>query len=89
MAQKKKLRSSSIIFSIVADTMLLDEDQVTPGARFNEDLGADSIDFIEIVMGIEEKLGFDIGAITDTDAEKIRTVADLEKLVDARLGVAA
>jgi acyl carrier protein len=51
----------------------VDEAEITPTASFVEDLGADSLDTVELVMALEE--AFDI-EIPDTDAEKIRTVQD-------------
>ncbi|PLX92514.1 MAG: acyl carrier protein [Desulfuromonas sp.] len=56
---------------IVAEQLGVDEDQVTDEASFMEDLGADSLDTVELVMALEEE--FDI-EISDEDAEKIQTV---------------
>ena len=58
---------------IVAEQLGVDEDQVTDGASFMEDLGADSLDTVELVMALEEE--FDI-EISDEDAEKIQAVQD-------------
>ena len=58
---------------IVTDRLNVEEDQIKPEASFVEDLGADSLDIVELIMGIEEE--FDI-EIPDEDAEKILTVAD-------------
>jgi len=58
---------------IVAEQLGVDEDQVTPEASFMDDLGADSLDTVELVMALEEE--FDI-EISDEDAEKIQTVQD-------------
>jgi acyl carrier protein len=58
---------------IIIDELGVDENEVTPNARFIDDLGADSLDTVELVMAFEE--GFDI-EIPDEDAEKIRTVQD-------------
>ncbi len=58
---------------IVAEQLGVDEDQVTGEASFMEDLGADSLDTVELVMALEEE--FDI-EISDEDAEKIQTVQD-------------
>ena len=59
------------IKQIVAEQLGVDEDQVTPEASFMDDLGADSLDTVELVMALEEE--FDI-EISDEDAEKIQTV---------------
>jgi acyl carrier protein len=59
--------------SIIVEQLQVDEAEVTPGASFQEDLGADSLDVVELVMQFEE--AFDI-QIPDEDAEKIKTVKD-------------
>ena len=59
--------------SIIVEQLGVDEEEVTPDASFVDDLGADSLDTVELVMAFEE--AFDI-EIPDEDAEKIRTVAD-------------
>ncbi|MCW8858990.1 MAG: acyl carrier protein [Deltaproteobacteria bacterium] len=58
---------------IVAEQLGVDEEQVTETASFMDDLGADSLDTVELVMALEEE--FDI-EISDEDAEKIQTVKD-------------
>ena len=58
---------------IVSEQLGVDEAEVTPSASFVDDLGADSLDTVELVMAFEE--AFDI-EISDEDAEKIRTVSD-------------
>lgn len=58
---------------IVAEQLGVEEDQVTGDAAFMDDLGADSLDTVELVMALEEE--FDI-EISDEDAEKIATVGD-------------
>ena len=58
---------------IVAEQLGVDDAQVTPEASFMDDLGADSLDTVELVMALEEE--FDI-EISDEDAEKIQTVQD-------------
>lgn len=58
---------------IVAEQLGVDEDQVTAQAAFMDDLGADSLDTVELVMALEEE--FDI-EISDEDAEKIQKVQD-------------
>ena len=68
---------------IIVEQLGVDEEQVAPEASFIDDLGADSLDTVELVMAFEEK--FDI-EIPDEDAEKMRTVGDAinylkEKLV--------
>lgn len=58
---------------IIAEQLGVDESQVTGDASFMDDLGADSLDTVELVMALEEE--FDI-EISDEDAEKIQTVQD-------------
>jgi acyl carrier protein len=58
---------------IIVEQLQVDEAEVTPGASFQEDLGADSLDVVELVMQFEE--AFDM-EIPDEDAEKIKTVKD-------------
>lgn len=56
------------IREIVVDQLGVDADQVTPAANFVDDLGADSLDTVELIMAFEEEFGVEI---PDTDAEKI------------------
>jgi acyl carrier protein len=58
---------------IIVEQLQVDEAEVTPGASFQEDLGADSLDVVELVMQFEE--AFDL-EIPDEEAEKIKTVKD-------------
>jgi len=55
-------------------------DEVTPEASFIEDLGADSLDIVELVMALEEEFNIEI---SDEDAEKIRTVKDVVTYIEA------
>jgi len=64
---------------IVVDQLGVKEEDVTPNASFVDDLGADSLDTVELVMAFEE--AFDI-EISDEDAEKIRTVKDAVDYID-------
>ena len=67
---------------IVVEQLGVKEDEVTPNASFVDDLGADSLDTVELVMAFEEE--FDI-EIPDEDAEKIRTVQDVITYLNAHL----
>lgn len=62
------------VFSIISDQLGVAEDQVKADSKFIEDLGADSLDIVELIMAMEEE--FDI-EIPDEEAEKIRTVNDV------------
>ncbi|MCC8056284.1 MAG: acyl carrier protein [Cloacibacillus porcorum] len=69
---------------IVMDRLNAEEDQIKPEASFVEDLGADSLDIVELIMGIEEE--FDI-EIPDEDAEKLTTVGEAMEYVKTKLAV--
>ena len=58
---------------IICEQLGVEEDEVSPEAKFIEDLGADSLDTVELVMAFEEEFGIEI---PDEDAEKIATVGD-------------
>lgn len=59
--------------AIIVDQLGVDDEQVVMDASFIEDLGADSLDIVELIMSMEDEFGIDI---PDTDAEKIATVKD-------------
>jgi len=61
------------IKQIIADQLGIDEDQIVPEAAFIDDLGADSLDIVELIMALEEEFDMEI---PDEDAEKIKTVQD-------------
>lgn len=65
--------------AMLEQLLQVDQTEMTPGSSLREDLGADSMDIVEIVMMVEE--GFDI-QISDADAEKVKTVDDIYKLVE-------
>ncbi|MDR1832116.1 MAG: acyl carrier protein [Fusobacteriaceae bacterium] len=68
------------IKEIVVEQLGVEADQVTPEANFVEDLGADSLDTVELVMAFEEEFGVEI---PDTEAEKIKTVQDVLNYIEA------
>jgi acyl carrier protein len=59
--------------SIIADQLGISEEQIKPESKFIEDLGADSLDIVELIMAMEEEFQTEI---PDEEAEKIRTVGD-------------
>ncbi len=68
------------LIDIIADQLSVDKDKVVPGASFVDDLGADSLDLVELIMAMEE--AFDI-EIADEVAEKIITVQDAINHIDS------
>jgi acyl carrier protein len=72
----------SKVKEIIVEQLGVDEAQVNPEASFIDDLGADSLDTVELVMAFEEK--FDI-EIPDEDAEKMRTVGDATEYLKSKL----
>ncbi|OGV39105.1 MAG: acyl carrier protein [Lentisphaerae bacterium GWF2_45_14] len=66
---------------IVVEQLGVSEDQVAEDAKFIEDLGADSLDQVELVMALEEEFGADI---PDEDAEKMTTVGEAIKYIEGR-----
>ncbi len=58
---------------IIVDILVIDGDDVKPEAKFREDLGADSLDLVELIMAFEDEFG---GRISDEDARDITTVQD-------------
>jgi acyl carrier protein len=65
---------------IVVDLLGVDEEKVTMDARFREDLEADSLDLVELIMAFEDKFG---GEISDDDAQKITTVGEAVAYLDS------
>jgi acyl carrier protein len=66
---------------IIVEQLSVDERNVTPEAKFVDDLGADSLDLVELVMALEEEYNTEI---SDEDAEKIQTVGDAIKYIQSR-----
>ncbi len=69
---------------IVMDRLSVEEEQIKPEASFVDDLGADSLDIVELIMGIEEE--FDI-EIPDEDAEKLTSVGEAINYACEKLGI--
>lgn len=66
--------------TIIVDKLGVDESQVTPAAAFTTDLGADSLDTVDLIMEFEKEFGV---KIPDEEAEKIQTVGDAIKYIEA------
>ena len=72
---------SSKVKKIVADHLGIEETKVTDESSFIDDLGADSVDTVELVMAFEEEFGSEI---SDNEAEKILTVGDAIKFIESK-----
>ena len=72
---------SGKVKKMVSDHLAIDESKVTEEANFIDDLGADSLDTVELVMAFEEEFGSEI---SDSEAEKILTVGDAIKFIESK-----
>ncbi|MBM0625351.1 acyl carrier protein [Helicobacter pylori] len=70
------------IQAVIAEQLNVDAAQVTPEAEFVKDLGADSLDVVELIMALEEKFGIEI---PDEQAEKIVNVGDVMRYIEKQL----
>ncbi|MDG4655903.1 acyl carrier protein [Ectobacillus antri] len=70
------------VTKIIVDRLGVDETEVAPSASFKEDLGADSLDVVELVMQLEDEFEMEI---SDEDAEKIATVGDAVSYIESHL----
>ena len=66
---------------ILADVLGVEEDNIKPESKFVEDLGADSLDLVELIMAFEDKFAIDI---SDEDAEKMVTVKDVLDYIESK-----
>jgi acyl carrier protein len=70
------------VTAIIVDILGVDEDKVVPEASFREDLGADSLDLVELIMEFEEQFE---ATITDEEAKEINTVGDALNYIETRM----
>ena len=71
--------------AVIAEQLNVNEEQVTPEASFLDDLGADSLDLVELIMAFEEEFADAIdGEIPEEDAEKLLTVGDVNKYIERK-----
>ncbi|NQT28222.1 MAG: acyl carrier protein [Candidatus Omnitrophica bacterium] len=68
--------------NIISEQLGVKKEEIKPESSFIDDLGADSLDTVEVVMALEEEFGIEI---PDEDAEKIATVGDAVKYIDDKL----
>lgn len=68
--------------AIITDQLGVKLEEVTPGASFTSDLGADSLDTVELIMAIEEEFKIEV---PDEDAEKIKTVGEIIKYIEDKI----
>ena len=67
------------VIAIVCENLGVNKEQVTRSTSFTEDMGADSLDIVELVMAFEEEFGVEV---PDEDAEKLQTVGDVIKYIE-------
>jgi acyl carrier protein len=70
------------VIKIVAEKLNIEEKNCSAASRFQEDLGADSLDIVELLMEIEEEFGV---SISDEESEKLKTVGDAVKFIGSKL----
>ncbi len=70
------------IKKIIAEQLMVEEEEITPEASFIDELGADSLDTVEMIMEIEDEFGIEI---PDEDAEKLQTVGDAIEYVKRKV----
>lgn len=80
--KKTQISVEDKIKQIICDVLIVDLNEVTDGARIQEDLGADSIDCVEIAMALEEEFGIEID---DAAIAKVETVDDAIELVEKKM----
>ena len=70
------------VIKIVAEKLNIEEKNVSAASRFQEDLGADSLDIVELLMEIEEEFGT---SISDEESERLKTVGDAIKFIGSKV----
>lgn len=69
-----------VLKKVIAEVLSVDEDEITPDTTFVDDLGADSLDIFQIIMGVEEELGIEINT-DEIDEDSLKTVEDAVELI--------
>jgi acyl carrier protein len=87
MADQKTIEQR--VKEIIVNQLNVNEEQITPQASFLDDLGADSLDTVELIMAFEEEFKDEIkGEIPEADAEKLKTVGQVVDYIKAKSGAA-
>ena len=85
MADEKSIEQR--VSEIIVNQLNVNEEQITPEASFLDDLGADSLDTVELIMAFEEEFSDEIdGEIPESDAEKLQNVGDVIKYITEKAG---
>ena len=85
MAESKSIEQR--VKEIIVNQLNVNEEQITPKASFLDDLGADSLDTVELIMAFEEEFKDEIkGEIPEADAEKLQTVGQVVDYIKAKAG---
>ena len=85
MADEKSIEQR--VSEIIVNQLNVNEEQVVPTASFIDDLGADSLDTVELIMAFEEEFSDEIdGEIPESDAEKLQTVGDVTNYITEKAG---
>jgi len=85
MADQKTIEQR--VKQIIVNQLNVNEEQITKEASFLDDLGADSLDTVELIMAFEEEFKNEIkGEIPEADAEKLQTVGDVISYIEAKAG---
>ena len=85
MADEKSIEQR--VSEIIVNQLNVNEEQITPEASFLDDLGADSLDTVELIMAFEEEFKDEInGEVPESDAEKLQTVGDTVSYIKGKAG---
>ena len=88
MADSKSIEQR--VKEIIVNQLNVNEDQVTPEASFLDDLGADSLDTVELIMAFEEEFKDEIkGEIPESEAEKLQTVKDVISYIEEKMSASS
>jgi len=79
--RRRRMEIAERVKKIISEQLNVKEDEITESSSFVDDLGADSLDTVELVMAFEEEFGIEI---PDEEAEKIRTVGDAIKYIEEK-----